>query len=104
MRGVHSPLRKGGIKVGECDVMLTEGMFEASKVLAEAICRGKAKLMFFGYATGYSLTISGGSSGRGKGIVISKGLGENFVITKKVSLKEYKAMKWDEMKKIAERR
>ncbi len=41
------------------DLILTQEMFEASKVLAPAICRGKASLFFDGYGVRKYLTITG---------------------------------------------
>ncbi len=41
------------------DLILTQEMFEASKILAPAICRGRASLYFDGYGIGKWLMIVG---------------------------------------------
>ena len=82
------------------DLILTEEMFEASKKLAPAICRGRASLFFDGYGIRKWLSIRG-SMNSGKKPCIKIVIEVEFKKTiHQFELLEYMELNWMDIKKL----
>lgn len=82
------------------NLILTQEMFEASKILAPAICRGRASLYFDGYGIRKSLSIRGASrAGQSPYIVIKIEI-EFKKTSYQYPLSEYMALDWSAMKEL----
>lgn len=79
------------------NLRLTEEMFEASKILAPAIARGRADLFFDGYGARKWLSIRG-TMNAGKNHSVRVIMCVEFKKTiHQYTLTEYMSMEWDEM-------
>ena len=82
------------------DLILTQEMFEASKILAPAICRGRASLFFDGYGIRKHLSIRGASmSGKSPYMIFRIDI-EFQKTTYQYPLHEYMALNWPEVKEL----
>ena len=82
------------------NLVLTREMFEASKTLAPAICRGRASLIFDGYGIRKYLSIRGASlAGKTPYVVIRLDI-EFKKTTYQYPLHEYMALNWDEIREL----
>jgi hypothetical protein len=79
------------------ETKLTEEIFEASKIIAPALCRGRGSLFFDGYGVRKYLSIRGAShSGKTPYVVIKLEI-EFHKITYQYPLCEYMSLKWPEI-------
>lgn len=82
------------------NLKLTQEMFEASKVLAPAICRGRASLYFDGYGIRKSLSIRGASiSSKSPYMVIRLDI-EFHKTTYQYPLYDYINLDWSDIKEL----
>ena len=82
------------------NLKLTEEMFESSKILALAICRGRASLFFDGYGIRKSLSIRGASlAGKSPYMVLRIEI-EFVKTTYQYPLHEYTKLSWTEIKEL----
>jgi hypothetical protein len=82
------------------NLMLTPEMFEASKILAPAMCRGRASLYFDGYGIRTHLQIIGSMrAGKDPHIRIVLNIEHQRTIHQ-FPLHKYMAMEWVEMKEL----
>jgi len=82
------------------NLKLTQEMFEASKILAPAICRGRASLFFDGYGIRKSLSIRGASIAGKNPYMIFRTDIEFKKTTHQYPLHEYINLDWSEVKEI----
>lgn len=80
-------------------LVLTKEMFEASKIVAPAIARGRASL-FFDYGVRRHATIRGTSQAGKSPCIIFKMEKEFRKITNQYGLAEYMALEWEEIKAL----
>jgi hypothetical protein len=79
---------------------LTQEMFEASKILAPAICRGRASLFFDGYGIRKSLKITGSSfAGKRPHIRVTTEVEFKKTVTE-FDLLEYMELNWSDIKEL----
>lgn len=82
------------------DLILTQEMFEASKILAPAICRGRAALYFDGYGVRKSLLISGSSwAGKRPCIRVKTEVEFKKTVTE-FKLLDYMELQWSDARKL----
>jgi len=82
------------------DLILTQEMFEASKALAPAICRGRASLYFDGYGIRKYLSIRGASNaGKSPYMVLRIDI-EFKKTTYQYPLHEYMGLSWSDIREL----
>lgn len=82
------------------DLILTQEIFEASKILAPAITRGRASLYFDGYGIRKALSIRGAShAGKSPYIVLRIDI-EFKKTTYQYPLHEYMELNWSDIKEL----
>lgn len=82
------------------DLRLTQEMFEASKTLAPAICRGRASLYFDGYGIRKALSIRGALiAGKSPYVVIRLEI-EFHKTTYQYPLYDYLSLEWPDIREL----
>lgn len=82
------------------DLILTQEIFEASKILAPAITRGRASLYFDGYGIRKSLSIRGASHAGKSPYMIFRIDIEFKKTTYQYPLHEYMNLEWSDVKEL----